>query len=250
MAAEDFTKLAQTYVRFRPQYPPQLFDYLAGLAPGRELAWDSGTGNGQAAQGLAARFRRVWATDISPGQVANAVPNERILYLVASAGQSGLPSRSVDLVTVAQALHWFDRQAFYAEVKRVLKPGGVLAAWSYGITRISPQIDALIESYFHDVLGPFWNAGIRLVGEKYRTISFPFQELTPPELFIEYDLDQAQLLGFLASWSAVPKFVEARGYHPLEDIRPALTRAWGQADRKRKVTWPLSIRVGIHRPEG
>jgi len=172
-----FSSHAACYARARPGYPPELFDYLASLSPRRRLAWDAGTGNGQAAVGLAAHFERVVATDASAGQLAHARPHERILYHVAAAELSGLDAASVDLVTVAQALHWINHDAFYAEVRRVAAPGGLIAAWCYTLPRVDARIDGILDRFYHDVTGPYWEAGRRWIDERYETIPYPFNEL-------------------------------------------------------------------------
>jgi len=245
---DNFSSLAEAYAQFRPQYPAELYAYLARLAPAHDLAWDCGTGSGQAALGLADHFRRVWATDASAEQLAHARRHARICYQVSHAGHSALPGRSVDLVTAAEALHWFELDSFYAEVHRVLKTGGVMAAWCYHLPVIDAQVDALLAAYFRDVVGPYWSPGIRMVDERYRTIPFPFAELEPPDFEMRAGWDLEALLGFLYSWSANQKFVKAHGFHPVEQIRGELGRAWGEAGQKKSVRWPLYFRIGVHRP--
>ena len=175
---DRFSAHASDYARFRPHYPRALFAYLADIASERECAWDCATGNGQAAVALGEFFHHVIATDASENQVANGQPHDRVTYRVASAEQSGLPKASVDLVTVAQALHWFDREAFFAEAQRVLKPHGVLAVWCYNLFRIAPEIDRLVETFYRETVGPYWDFERRLVETGYRTIEFPFAELS------------------------------------------------------------------------
>jgi SAM-dependent methyltransferase len=244
---ENFSQQAPIYARYRPQYPAALFARLAELAPGRELAWDCATGSGQAALGLVDQFRQVWATDASPGQIAQAVAHERIHYRVGPAGDSGLPGRAVDLISVAQALHWFDLESFYAEAQRVLKPGGVLAAWCYLLPDITPEIDPILRRYYEEVLGPFWAPGIRRVEERYANLPFPFAELEPPGVRMEAEWDLEQVSGFLRSWSATPEYVAAHGRHPLEEVQADLEKAWGPADEKRRVHWPMCFRIGVQR---
>jgi ubiquinone/menaquinone biosynthesis C-methylase UbiE len=238
-----FSQLADLYSRYRPQYPAALYAYLASLAPGHELAWDCGTGNGQAARGLAEHFDRVWATDSSPNQIGQAISDPRITYHQAEAGHSGLPDASTDLAAAAQAIHWFDLGEYYAEVRRVLKPWGIIAAWTYQLAQVSPAVDSILATYFQDVLGPYWSPRIQLVMESYRTLPFPFDEIQPPafEMAVDWTLDE--LRGFLASWSATRPFQEAQGHHPLELVDEALREAWGAAERRR-VRWDLPVRVG------
>jgi SAM-dependent methyltransferase len=249
MTYEDhFSCLASAYAEYRPQYPGELYAYLAGLSPGKELAWDCGTGSGQAALGLVEHFQRVWATDASAGQLAHAHRHPRVFYQASLAGHSGLPRRSVDLVTAAEALHWFDLDAFYAEVQRVLKPDGVMAAWCYQLPHIEARIDALLLAYFQDVLGPYWAPGIRLVSERYQTIPFPFEEVEPPSFEMRSLWNLEALFGFLSSWSANKRFIEANGFHPLEQIQGELERSWGESGKIKPIIWPLCFRIGIHRP--
>ena len=172
---DHFSNQAADYARFRPRYPREMFEYLGTTAPGRKLAWDCATGNGQAAVELAEVFDRVIATDASEKQIANAQPHERVEYRVAPAEESSVESDSIDVIVVAQALHWFDLDRFYAEARRVLKPRGVLAASAYNLLRIEPAIDAIVDRYYHEVVGPFWPPERKLV-ENFGDLPFPFHE--------------------------------------------------------------------------
>jgi SAM-dependent methyltransferase len=156
MASDHFSGHAADYAKARPSYPPELFAWLAQQCAGHDLTWDCGTGNGQAARALAEHFRRVHATDLSAEQIAQAEPDPRIDYLAAPAEVSGLPDRCCDLVTVAQALHWFCGEPFYAEVQRVLKPGGVFAAWTYTLLRGEAELNAIVEDFYRNTIGPWW----------------------------------------------------------------------------------------------
>ena len=189
---DHFSANAIGYATSRPGYPAELFAFLAGTVDRRELAWDCATGNGQAAGGLAAHFRAVVATDGSARQIEHAVPRRGVSYRVAPAEMSGLAAASVDLVAVAQAVHWFDLPLFYAEVKRVLRPDGVLALWCYERLRVDPAIDSLIESFHMDTLGPYWPPERRWVESGYRDLPFPFEELPVPvfEMRAEWTLDR------------------------------------------------------------
>ena len=213
------------------------------MTPEHERAWDVGTGNGQAAIGLAQHFRSVIATDPSKQQIALAQPHERVTYRTALAEASGLENRSIDLVTVALAVHWFELDRFYAEVQRVLRPAGILAVWCYNLTEITPEIDAVMEAYYHDVLGEFWPPQIHWVDEHYRTLPFPFAEIVAPKFILETTWSLTDLFGYLSSWSAAPKFQATHGFDPLEKKRTAFKTAWGSA-HNRAVRWPLYLRVG------
>lgn len=240
---DHFSSVAADYARFRPRYPDQLLRYVAGVAQGRAFAWDCATGNGQAAIGLAELFDSVVATDASADQVAHAAPHPKVEYRVARAEASGLSPGSVDLVTVAQALHWFDLDAFYAEVRRVLKPRGVLAVWCYGrFEAENPRVRAPLERFYHETVGPYWPAERRLVEEGYRTLPFPFAELPSPSFEMTAELPLAGLAGHLGTWSAVKRFREATGRDPLPD----LVREFAAAEPAGiyRLRWPIALRIG------
>jgi SAM-dependent methyltransferase len=244
---DQFSQQAAAYRVYRPVYPPALFAWLAAPLAQRRCAWDCATGNGQAALALAEWFPEVIASDASEAQIASAQPHPRVQYRVALAEQSGLADASVELVTVAQALHWFPLARFYAEVQRVLRPGGMLAVWCYGLLQISPAVDRLIARWYRDELGPFWSDERQLVESGYRTLPFPFPELQSPAFTMTTDWTLAQLLGYLGTWSAVQEYQRQTGADPLERLQPALAGAWGEAAILRPVRWPLALRVGRSR---
>ena len=239
---DHFSKQAAAYAKFRPRYPQELFDYLGSIAPSRQIAWDCGTGNGQAAIGLAAVFDRVIATDASEKQIANAQPHKIVEYRVAPAENSGIELGTIDLILVAQALHWFDLDRFYAEVRRVLKADGVLAASAYNLLHIEPAVDAIVNRYYHEVVGPFWPSERELV-EQFANLSFPFHEIDAPqfEMTVQWNLDH--LLGYLRTWSSTQRFIAAKGSDPLEEITEELRSTWGKCEQTRSVTWPLIVRA-------
>lgn len=239
-----FSGHADLYAAARPAYPAALFEWLAGLVAPRRLAWDCATGNGQAAMGLARWFDAVVATDASEGQLAHATPHPAIEYRLALADRSGLAAGSVDLVTIAQALHWLDLPAFYAEVRRVGRPGGVLAAWCYVLPEVDGGVDAVVHHIYRDVVGPYWTPERRLVEEGYRTVPFPFDEVTPPAFRIVEPWDLGRLLRYIESWSAVQRYRNERGDDPLAPVRPALEAAWGDPSQPREVAWPVHLRAG------
>ena len=247
MAAEftdHFSAVAEAYAAARPTYPLALFDHLAALAPSRKQAWDCAAGSGQATLPLAERFERVIATDASSAQLSAAPAHPRITYRVSFAHESGLPDQSVDLVTVAQALHWLDLPPFYAEVRRVLAPDGVLAVWCYGLQRLDhPDIDRLLEHFYGAVVGPYWAPARALVESGYRTVPFPFDELAAPSFEMRHDWRLADLLAYIRTWSATAAYTSARGSDPVGPLGEALASHWGSAER-RPVRWPLSLRLG------
>lgn len=239
-----FSRQAADYARFRPRYPAAMFEFLVALASQRDVALDCATGNGQAAVALAQYFRRVIATDASAKQIANAEQHERIEYRIALAETSGLEADTIDLIMVAQALHWFDVEAFNAEARRLLKRGGILAVSCYNLLTIAPEIDAVVNRFYFDVVGPCWPPERALIEREYRDLAFPFELLPCPEFAMGAHWSLQQLTGYLRTWSATQKFIAIRGYDPVEETERALSSVWGGPDRKRGVSWPLLLRVG------
>lgn len=243
--ADHFSRLAAGYAECRPMYPAGLFDYLAGLVARRKLAWDCAAGSGQATVPLAQRFRRVVATDASAAMLDRAPRHPAIEYRVAPAESSGLHSHTVDLVTVAQALHWLELPQFYAEVHRVLVPEGAVAVWAYGAQRLGHDaLDRILERFYRDVVGPYWPPERRHVESGYRTLPFPFAELSAPPFVMEAWWTLHQLLGYVRTWSATLRFRETVGHDPAERLAHELRQAWGDPNAVRRIEWPLSLRVG------
>lgn len=239
-----FSRQSETYAATRPSYPDALYEFIASLVPRRHVAWDCGTGNGQAARDLARYFGRVIATDASVTQLKNATPVANVEYRVARAEASGLDDASVDATTVAQALHWFDLDGFYAEVRRVTAPGGLLAAWSYGSPSAGDDVEPVLRDFENGTLGRYWDERRRWVDEGYRTVPFPFRELPVPDFQLRREWTLSQLGGYLRSWSAVAKFEQERGQDPVAPVLEQLGKHWGPPERTRTVTWPLAVRVG------
>jgi SAM-dependent methyltransferase len=241
---DHFSSAADRYAIFRPSYPRELFALLADLCPHQAVAWDCATGSGQAASGLTEHFGHVIATDASAQQIEQAKAHPRIEYRVATAEASGLPDQSVDLITVAQALHWFCLEEFYAEARRVLRPGGLLAAWCYAVFSIEGgEVDAAVARFYDGTVGPFWPKERRWVDEGYRSLSFPSPELVLPPMVIAVELDLDAVLGYLGTWSAVQRYREARGSDPLATLAEELRPLWGDSGRRRSVRWPLHLRA-------
>jgi SAM-dependent methyltransferase len=240
---DHFSSVAQDYARFRPGYPAALFSTLAGLAPARDLAWDCATGNGQAALHLAEHFARVVATDLSQEQLGRAIAAPRIEYRRAGAEESGLDPASVDLITVAQAVHWFDFDRFYAEARRVLVARGVIAVWTYHRALADPEIQAVSERFRQRVEGD-WPPERRWVEEHYRTLPLPFAEIAVAPLLHEEWWDLERLLGYLSTWSAVSQYRRRTGHDAVAELRPELEAAWGDPGQSRLLRWPIHLRVG------
>jgi len=240
---DHFSGHARGYAAHRPSHPPGLIAYLASLCAGRALAWDAGTGSGQAAVLLAAHFERVLATDASAQQISHARPHPRVVYRFALAHESGLPPHSADLVTVAQALHWFDLPRFYAEVERVLRPGGIVAAWCYGSVTIAPDVDPVVERFYTGRVGRYWPAERRHVETGYRDLEFPFKEMPATGWVLGSDLTRQEFLDYVATWSSVAGARKAEGIDPVVELKRDLEEIWPD-DRRRAVTWPISLRVG------
>ncbi|MFO1467422.1 MAG: class I SAM-dependent methyltransferase [Steroidobacteraceae bacterium] len=245
---DHFGAVANTYADHRPGYPPALFEWLAAHSPGRTLAWESGAGSGQATVELARHFDRVLATDASAAQLAEAPRLANVEYRAALAQFSGLAAGSVDLAAVGQALHWFDRPAFYAEVRRVLRPQGLLAAWSYGVLRVEgTAVDACVQQFYRSV-SPYWPAGRAHVDAGYRDLDFPFPVIRAPSFAMSVSWRFAQLLGYARSWSAVTRCAEATGEDPVSRLERDLEHLWEGRDRPRRIEWPLTVLAGC-RPE-
>ena len=241
--APDFSLVAKDYAAGRPGYPDELFDWLAAAAPGRRTAWDAATGSGQAAWGLAQRFDRVIATDISVEQLRHARQHPRIDYRVARSEASGLPDRSLDLAVSAAAAHWFDLPKYYDELRRVVRPGGVAAAWTYHVARVDPPLDAILWRLYKDVLGPYYPPNVRLVDDRFAGIELPGRELAPPALYATVRWSARNVAQFAASWSAVPGYIAATGKDPIPELEAEVAAAFGGPDVVRELSFPLYIRA-------
>jgi SAM-dependent methyltransferase len=239
---DHFSGHASEYAQFRPGYPKDLFRFLSEVTGSHEFAWDCATGNGQAAVEIAAFFKRVVATDASAAQLENARQKENVDYRIAPAESSGLESESADLITVAQAMHWFNREGFFREVDRVLKPGGILAVWAYHFFNVSEQTDPILQYYFSEIVGPYWPPERIHVEDGYAKIEFPFEQVAAPEIEMSVNWSLEELLGYISTWSATKRFINANGYDPLPELRNQLAGVW-TGDELKKVTWPLILKV-------
>ena len=241
---DHFSGHATDYARYRPGYPPELFTWLTGQVPGHRLAWDVGTGNGQVARELAESMDRVHATDASVQQLDRAQAPPNVDFAVEPAERSSLEAGAVDLVTVGQALHWFDLERFYTEVVRVLRPGGVLAAWTYQLNEIDPAIDAVVGTFYDNVVGPYWPPERVHVERGYADLPFPFAGIDAPSFHLETAWTLEEYLGYIGTWSAVRRYRAQTAMDPLPALRQTLERAWGEPAAVRAVRWPLALRAG------
>lgn len=254
-----FSSNSKEYASSRPTYPKSLFEFLAELVQYRNLAWDCATGNGQAAVFLSEYFDHVIASDASKEQIENAQPRNNIRYEVFPAERTTLADNSVDLITIAQALHWFDLDDFYKEAKRVLRKddngcgsGGdraessVIAAWAYGLHSVSPEIDNITYLLYEEILGSYWPKERKVVENKYQDIPFPFNKIDAPIFQIELDWTLSELVGYLYTWSSVQKFIGKNNTDPIKQVYDDLAAAWGDKNtwHKRRVVWPIYMRVG------
>lgn len=244
---DHFSHASDDYRRWRPRYPDALFGWLATLTPSPDLAWDCATGNGQAAVALSKHFSKVVATDASAAQITEAEPAPNVEYLVAPAEQSPLVDASADLVTVAQALHWFDIDRFHREVHRVLKPGGIVAEWGYAHARVAAPIDVEIIEFADGMVGPYWPPERALIDSGYATIPFPFTRIGPAhapseEFAMTAQWDVGRYLSYVGTWSSVAGYRRAHGSDPIPALFEKLAPLWGNGERE--VRWPLHLRVG------
>jgi len=239
---DNFSSQSDKYARFRPTYPEGLFDYLLSIVPGKENAWDCGTGNGQVARVLAESFDRVVATDISQQQIDNAVRHERIEYSVQPAEKTSFPDDTFDLITVAQAIHWFNFDTFYQEVHRTIRSGGVLAVIGYGLIQINPVIDKIIDGFYRTIVGPYWDKERRYIDEGYKTIPFPYQEIHAPAFENSFEWSFEHLIGYIGTWSAVKHYEKMNGHDPIDQVYDTLKASWGN-DETIKGRFPILLRV-------
>ena len=242
MPFDRFSAQAAAYARFRIGYPAALYEWLLPLVPGRQRAWDCATGNGQVATVLAAHFVEVDATDLSASQLAQAPARPNIHYQTARAEHTPFPNGTFDLITVGQAVHWFDHAAYHREVRRVARPGAVLAEWGYGLGRISPAIDPLVWHFYREVLGPYWDENRRHVDDEYASIPFPFADVQRADFAEQRQWSAAWFLDYLRTWSSVQNYQKQHGTDPVALVAEALAQAWGPDARA--VVFPVFARAG------
>jgi len=241
---DHFSRVSRQYAAHRPVYPPGLANFLAELSPRAGLAWEAGCGSGQLTLGLARRFERVLATDPSAPQIENATSHPRVTYECRRCDESGLAANSADLAVAAQAAHWFDLPAYYAEVRRVARPGAAAALVGYGLTRVGARFDELVERLYSEILGAYWPPQRALVDAAYATMAFPFVEIQAPPMQMEAAWDFGEMIGYLNTWSAADAYLKREGRSAVAELEPALAAAWGDPASRRRVTWPLFVRAG------
>jgi SAM-dependent methyltransferase len=241
---DHFSKQSREYAIYRPGYPEGLFAFLSSLAVSHNTAWDCATGSGQAAVALAGYFRRVIASDASEKQISSAVKNAGVEYRVFPAEKADIPDNSIDLVTVAQALHWFDFNGFFGEADRVLTGDGILAAWCYDLFKINGHVDALCDDFYYNVVGKYWPPERAYIQEKYETIPFPYHRILAPEFKMSLSWNMHDLIGYLDTWSSVQYYRKETGKNPVDIIRPELRKAWGDPGASRDVRWDIYLKVG------
>lgn len=240
---DNFSTQSDDYVRFRPMYTQKLIDFLLSLTSTHKTCWDCGTGNGQLAVALAEAFQKVHATDISQKQLHNATQHPNIEYSKQPAERTDFPDQYFDLITVAQAAHWFDHERFNKEVKRVLKPDGAVVLFGYGLVQVEGEIGQLIKDFYWNVTKPYWDPERNHIEARYKTIPFPYQEIEVNENFdIEAEMSLDELTGYIGTWSAVQHYKNANGHHPVDQLKFDLRQIWKEG--KRKITFPVFLRAG------
>lgn len=238
--ADHFSAVAAQYAHARPEYPAALFDWIATLVPAHAIAWEAGCGSGQASRGLAAHFDRVHATDPSAAQVGQAAGPAQVAFAVEPGERCSLGDATVDVASVAQALHWFERDAYFAECARVLRPGGLLVAWGYQDIEVPAGVadaNARLQAAIH----PYWPPERALVDDGYAGFDWPFEALEVPRFDMHADWTLARLLGYFGSYSATKRCREATGADPVAALAQAFADAWGDPGQSHRVSWPLFV---------
>lgn len=243
-AGDHFSQQASDYSLYRPHYPAELFTFLSGLTREHDAAWDCATGNGQAAVALASIYNSVEATDASEQQIVQAAPHPQVRYQVCEASHTPFADNSFDLITVAQALHWFNLENFYAEVNRVSKPGGVFAAWCYGLFSINPDIDEVINHFYNETVGPFWPEERKYIDNGYASLTFPFETIQAPGFCMTVNWNLQQVLGYVSTWSAVQYYRKQHDDDPVSNLASRLEKSWGNSSQQYTINWPISLHVG------
>jgi SAM-dependent methyltransferase len=238
-----FSKQSAEYAKYRPRYPDELFDYLSLITDEHKKAWDCAAGNGQAALSIANHFDEVIATDASEKQIENAVEHPKIKYMVAPAENSGIESHSIDLITVATAIHWFDLAKFYDEAKRTLKPGGTLAIWNYAKSNVNDDVDKILDHYAYNIIGSYAAPDFWRGVNSETDIDFPFERIKTPEFKIRQNWNFREYANYVMTWSPTQNYIKKNNSNPLEQIFNDFKSAWGDENEKKEVTWKLALKA-------
>ncbi len=241
---DNFSTGSDEYAAYRPQSPEAVYDFLFRHVRNYNTAWDCGTGNGQVAVKLSDRFTKVYGTDISEQQLALATSKDNIVYLRERAEQTSLADNSIDLITIAQAIHWFDFDSFYKEAMRVATQDALIAAWTYNVLRVTPAVDKVIDHLYMDITRAYWDPERRYVDEQYATIPFPFKEVFAPPITITLYRDVHWLLGYLGTWSGAKNYKKATGNDPIAMVRHDILTAWGESEVQ-EINFPVHVRAGF-----
>lgn len=244
MPKDNFSTQAALYAKFRPKYPAELYDFVLEKVKSFNTAWDCATGNGQVASRLAETFEQVFATDISQKQLDNAHQAENIHYSIAQAEKTAFPDNTFDLITVGQAIHWFDFERFFQEVRRIAKPEAIFAAWGYGTLTIdNAQANTLFQDFYQTQIGEYWDSERRFIDEEYRSIPFPFEIIESPTFAMEYEWTLAELEGYLNTWSSVQKYIKIHHENPVDAFIESLRAIYKSTDIF-MVNFPIFMKMG------
>lgn len=241
---DHFSTQSVDYAKYRPTYPQELFDFIVSKVENRGTCWDVGTGNGQAAVELAKYFKKIIATDPSEAQINSAAARENIEYSAQPAEGTNIAEGSVDLVTVAQAYHWFDHEAFYKEVKRVAKKGALIAVWGYELSKVTLEVDKVFMKYYDGILGEYWPKERVHVEKAYSTLPFPYKDAEYHEFKLPKEWDLQDYMNYLSTWSATQKYIKVHNSHPLDLVSDEFVATWGNPEEKKTVTFPVFLRIG------
>lgn len=240
---DHFSSVSTAYATFRPHYPRALFEFISSIAQNHRRAWECGAGSGQATTDLVEYFDEVIATDISAKQIASALPHPRVRWIVSPAESTPIASQSIDLIAVAQALHWFDHKRFNAEVRRVAAPGAAIVAWMYGTPRMEGPVGAALDRLMFEILGTYWPPERNHVIAEYRTIPFPFQRIAAPTLSLEESWPLERIAGYARSWSATVQYRATHADDPVEAFEREARESWTEGE-PRAIVWPLTTIAG------
>ncbi len=240
MAKDYFSGHSKLYATFRPTYPDVLYEFIFKHVKQFDTAWDCATGNGQVAKVLANSFKTVYATDISREQIQHAHQKKNIVYNIEQAEQTSFADNQFDLITVAQAIHWFDTETFFQEVARVARPGGILAVWGYANCFVNSEIDKHFVHFYQNIVGPYWDKARVLIEQHYQPISFPFEEIPSPPFQIQVNWNLEQFAGYLTTWSATQKYIHTTGIDPVPEFIKQIKPRWKDA---MPVTFPVFLRL-------